>query len=78
MKSAILATLIGTAAAFAPAQTGSKASTTAVNSQTRPDLWTPTTSYQNEIGAIAPLGFFDNAGAINHRVRHICALPPSE
>ena len=63
MKSAILATLIGTAAAFAPAQTGNKAST-AVNSQTRPDLWTPTTSYQNEIGAIAPLGFFDPLGLV--------------
>eukprot|EP00577_Skeletonema_sp_RCC1716_P029665 CAMPEP_0113413238 /NCGR_PEP_ID=MMETSP0013_2-20120614/23310_1 /TAXON_ID=2843 ORGANISM="Skeletonema costatum, Strain 1716" /NCGR_SAMPLE_ID=MMETSP0013_2 /ASSEMBLY_ACC=CAM_ASM_000158 /LENGTH=59 /DNA_ID=CAMNT_0000299881 /DNA_START=59 /DNA_END=235 /DNA_ORIENTATION=+ /assembly_acc=CAM_ASM_000158 len=57
MKSAILATLIGSAAAFAPsAQTGT---TTNLNSNTRPDLWTPTTSYQNEVGAIAPLGFFD-------------------
>ena len=63
MKSAILATLIGSAAAFAPAQTSTTTST-ALNSQTRPDLWTPTTSYQNEIGAIAPLGFFDPLGLV--------------
>lgn len=62
MKSAILATLIGSAAAFAPAAQTS--STSALNSQVRPDLWTPTTSYQNEIGAIAPLGFFDPLGLV--------------
>eukprot|EP00579_Thalassiosira_antarctica_P001438 CAMPEP_0201865724 /NCGR_PEP_ID=MMETSP0902-20130614/533_1 /ASSEMBLY_ACC=CAM_ASM_000551 /TAXON_ID=420261 /ORGANISM="Thalassiosira antarctica, Strain CCMP982" /LENGTH=45 /DNA_ID= /DNA_START= /DNA_END= /DNA_ORIENTATION= len=45
MKSAIIATLIGSAAAFAPAQTG-KAST-----QIR--------AFEDELGAQAPLGFFD-------------------
>ncbi len=57
MKSAILATLIGSAAAFAPAQTSP--STTTLASNARPDLWTPSASYQNEVGAIAPLGLFD-------------------
>mmetsp|Transcript_41042 Transcript_41042/g.75107 ORF Transcript_41042/g.75107 Transcript_41042/m.75107 type:complete len:167 (-) Transcript_41042:183-683(-) len=48
MKSAIITTLIGSAAAFAPAQTG-KAST-----QRR--------AFENELGAVEPVGFFDPLG----------------
>ncbi len=51
MKSAILATIIGSAAAFAPAQTG-KAST-ALN------------AFENELGAQVPLGFFDPLGLLD-------------
>src|SRR6056300_1373662 len=51
MKSAILATIIGSAAAFAPAQTG-KAST-ALN------------AFENELDAQAPLGFFDPLGLLD-------------
>jgi hypothetical protein len=49
MKSAILASLIASAAAFAPAS--QKSSTTALNS-----------AFQNELGAQAPLGYFDPMG----------------
>ena len=50
MKTALLATLLGSAAAFAPAQTGS-ASTTLQAS-----------NFAEEVGAQAPLGFFDPLG----------------
>ena len=50
MKCTILASLIAGAAAFAPAQTG-QASTTALSA-----------SFENEIGAQPPLGFFDPLG----------------
>ena len=62
MKSFILASLLTSAAAFAPSQQAKAAS--ALNSETRPDLWTPATSYENEVGAIAPLGFFDPLGLV--------------
>ena len=68
MKLALLTTLIGSTAAFAPASSGK--STTALNysvnadKQTRPDKWVPTVSYQNEVGATAPLGFFDPLGLV--------------
>ena len=52
MKSAIIATLIGAAAAFAPAQTG-KAST-ALN------------AFEAELGAQPPLGFFDPLGLLDN------------
>eukprot|EP00571_Detonula_confervacea_P017330 CAMPEP_0172299648 /NCGR_PEP_ID=MMETSP1058-20130122/1909_1 /TAXON_ID=83371 /ORGANISM="Detonula confervacea, Strain CCMP 353" /LENGTH=47 /DNA_ID= /DNA_START= /DNA_END= /DNA_ORIENTATION= len=45
MKIAALAALMGSAAAFAPAQTGKAA--TALN------------AFEGELGAQAPLGFFD-------------------
>jgi len=51
MKSAIIAALIGSAAAFAPAQTGK--ATTALN------------AFENELGAQAPLGFFDPLGLLD-------------
>ena len=51
MKSAIIAALIGSAAAFAPAQTG-KAST-----QLR--------AFEDELGAQAPLGFYDPFGMLS-------------
>ena len=51
MKSAIIATLIGSAAAFAPAQTG-KAST-ALN------------AFESELGVQPPLGFFDPLGMLD-------------
>ena len=51
MKSAIIATLIGSAAAFAPVQTG-KAST-ALN------------AFENELGVQPPLGFFDPLGLLD-------------
>ena len=50
MKCTILASLIATAAAFAPSQTG-QASTTSLSA-----------SFENEIGAQPPLGFFDPLG----------------
>jgi hypothetical protein len=50
MKTAVLATLIASAAAFAPAKQA--ASTTALN------------SFENELGAQAPLGFFDPLGMV--------------
>merc|ERR1712029_954631 len=51
MKTAIAATLIGSAAAFAPVQTG-KAST-ALN------------AFENELGVQPPLGFFDPLGLLD-------------
>ena len=51
MKSAIIAALIGSAAAFAPAQTGK--ATTSLN------------AFENELGAQAPLGFFDPLGLLD-------------
>ena len=50
MKSAILATLIASAAAFAPAQ--QKATTTSLN------------SFESELGAQEPLGFYDPLGFV--------------
>jgi len=52
MKSAILATLFASAAAFAPAQTG-KASTSLA-------------AFENELGAQPPLGFFDPLGLLDN------------
>ena len=52
MKSAIIAALIGSAAAFAPAQTGK--ATTALN------------AFENELGAQPPLGFFDPLGLLTN------------
>ena len=51
MKSAILASLIATAAAFAPAQQA--ASTTALN------------SFETELGVQPPIGFWDPLGLLN-------------
>ena len=51
MKSAVFAAILGSAAAFAPAQTG-KAST-AVN------------AFESELGSQAPLGFFDPLGLLD-------------
>ena len=51
MKTAILATLAASAAAFAPAQTGK--ATTALN------------AFENELGAQPPLGFFDPLGLLD-------------
>jgi len=51
MKSAIIAALIGSAAAFAPAQ--NKAATTSLN------------AFENELGAQPPLGFFDPLGLLD-------------
>merc|ERR1719400_2149077 len=51
MKSALLAALIGSAAAFAPAQ--QKASTTALN------------AFESELGAQPPLGFWDPLGVLD-------------
>eukprot|EP00574_Skeletonema_japonicum_P005085 CAMPEP_0201714030 /NCGR_PEP_ID=MMETSP0593-20130828/660_1 /ASSEMBLY_ACC=CAM_ASM_000672 /TAXON_ID=267983 /ORGANISM="Skeletonema japonicum, Strain CCMP2506" /LENGTH=69 /DNA_ID=CAMNT_0048203255 /DNA_START=23 /DNA_END=228 /DNA_ORIENTATION=+ len=51
MKSAIIAALIGSAAAFAPAQTGK--ATTALN------------AFENEVGAQPPLGCFDPLGLLD-------------
>ena len=51
MKSAILSALIGSAAAFAPAQTGK--ATTALN------------AFESELGAQPPLGFFDPLGLLD-------------
>ena len=50
MKTAILASLIAAASAFAPVQQGAK--TTALN------------SFENELGAQPPLGFFDPLGLV--------------
>ena len=52
MKSAILATLIASAAAFAPSQDASRTSV-ATNM-----------AFENELGAQAPLGFFDPLGLV--------------
>jgi len=52
MKLAVLAALAGAAAAFAPAETG-RASTSLMASE-----------FDQEIGAVAPLGFFDPLGYI--------------
>jgi hypothetical protein len=49
MKTAIVASLIAGAAAFAPAQTGKAATSLA-------------SSFENEIGALPPVGFWDPAG----------------
>ena len=51
MKTAILAALAASAAAFAPAQTGK--ATTALN------------AFENELGAQPPLGFFDHLGLLD-------------
>eukprot|EP00984_Skeletonema_dohrnii_P001023 scaffold323_cov74-Skeletonema_dohrnii-CCMP3373.AAC.7 len=51
MKSAIIAALIGSAAAFAPAQ--NKAATTALN------------AFEDELGVQPPLGFFDPFGMLS-------------
>ena len=51
MKSAIIASLIASAAAFAPAQTG-KATTSL-------------SAFENELGAQPPLGFFDPLGLLD-------------
>ena len=53
MKSAIFASLIAAAAAFAPAS--NKASSTALNS-----------AYENELGVISPTGFWDPCGLSNN------------
>ena len=50
MKSAILASLIATAAAFAPAKDASRS--------------TALKAFENELGAQAPLGFFDPLGLV--------------
>eukprot|EP00980_Cylindrotheca_fusiformis_P019415 scaffold6683_cov103-Cylindrotheca_fusiformis.AAC.7 len=50
MKTAVLASLIATAAAFAPAKQA--ATTTSLN------------SFENELGAQPPLGFFDPLGLV--------------
>ena len=50
MKSAIFASLLATAAAFAPAQQAAK--TTSLN------------AFENKLGAQAPLGFFDPLGLV--------------
>merc|ERR1719251_671413 len=52
MKSALLAALVGSAAAFAPAQ--QKASTTAL------------AAFESELGAQPPLGFFDPLGLLDN------------
>ena len=54
MKLALLAAAAGSAAAFAPVQQGRVS--TAVN------------SYENELGVIAPTGFFDPLGLSKVRV----------
>ena len=51
MKLAVLAAIIGSAAAFAPAQTGK--ATTALS------------AFENELGAQPPLGFFDPLGLLD-------------
>ena len=51
MKSAVIASLIASAAAFAPAQ--QKATSTALNM-----------AFESELGAQAPLGFFDPLGLV--------------
>ena len=51
MKTVILATLVASAAAFAPAQTGK--ATTALN------------AFETELGAQPPLGFFDPLGLLD-------------
>ena len=51
MKCTILASLFAGAAAFAPAQTGQASTSTALSA-----------SFENEIGAQPPLGFFDPLG----------------
>ena len=51
MKSAILATLIASAAAFAPAKDAAKTSALSM-------------SFENELGAQPPLGFFDPLGMV--------------
>eukprot|EP00584_Thalassiosira_punctigera_P005163 CAMPEP_0172539136 /NCGR_PEP_ID=MMETSP1067-20121228/10394_1 /TAXON_ID=265564 ORGANISM="Thalassiosira punctigera, Strain Tpunct2005C2" /NCGR_SAMPLE_ID=MMETSP1067 /ASSEMBLY_ACC=CAM_ASM_000444 /LENGTH=78 /DNA_ID=CAMNT_0013324767 /DNA_START=51 /DNA_END=284 /DNA_ORIENTATION=+ len=51
MKLVALAALVGSAAAFAPAQ--QKASTTSLN------------AFESELGAQAPLGFFDPFGLLD-------------
>ena len=48
MMLALAALLAGSAAAFAPSSKVGKASSTALNS-----------AYENELGVIAPTGFFD-------------------
>jgi Chlorophyll A-B binding protein len=53
MKLTILATLLSCAAAFAPASQKAASSTTALNM-----------AFENEIGAQAPLGFFDPLGLV--------------
>jgi len=52
MKLAVLAALIGSAAAFAPAQTGK--ATTALN------------AFESELGAQPPLGFYDPLGILDN------------
>ena len=52
MKLAVLAALAGSAAAFAPAQTGK--ATTALN------------AFENELGVQPPLGFFDPLGLLDN------------
>ena len=51
MKSVVFAAILGSAAAFAPAQTGK--ATTAVN------------AFEGELGSQAPLGFFDPLGLLD-------------
>merc|ERR1719329_1420155 len=51
MKSAIIAAVIGSAAAFAPAPVAK--TTSAIN------------AFENELGAQAPLGFFDPLGMLD-------------
>jgi len=51
MKSAVFAAILGSAAAFAPAQTGKVS--TALN------------AFENELGAQPPLGFFDPLGMLD-------------
>ena len=51
MKCTILASLLASAAAFAPSQTGQASTATALSA-----------SFENEIGVQAPLGFFDPLG----------------
>merc|ERR1719410_5139 len=54
MKLAVLSSLIASAAAFAPAQTKSSSSALAAK------------AFENEIGAMTPLGFFDPMGFLSN------------
>lgn len=56
MKCAVLASLVATAAAFAPAKTASQSSAMSM-------------SFENELGAQAPLGFW-----VRFLIDHFCCL----
>ena len=55
MKTAILATLVATAAAFAPGAKDAASTSTALNM-----------GFESEVGAQAPLGFWDPMGCLNN------------